>query len=252
MSTNKGRKVKKPAPQWPKEIRQFVVTELAAQKMLINIWKRVTSAEMSERFGIQPLDPLIHHYDIFRQACRRIKTDEIAEAFKLWKEDFYGVRWAEEKARVEAMSDLVDQLLNPAKYPEIAELAIEDRFTQLRLMWEQIRKERQGETDRRLTDTVAKTLLANPKNVQINASYIRELIMIHRQELGGIHNIGLENLTLVELDQLITAATQIKTTKYLNLPETEFEVVNPLDESQYTDAAEAEEKDLHNAEDAEN
>lgn len=216
-----------PAPKWTKNMRQFIVNQLAMWKPYKEVWLLATSDELKDTVGIEPLDPNVYGYDMFRMRCKRIPKNEIAIAHEEWKKQFDGIRWAEEKARVQGMSDMIDKLneyIDKGDFDKDTTGTMSSIVSQLRGLYEQIRKERSAEADRQaLAASGTRVLLANPKNVQLDTDYVSELLLVYRNEIGGLHNLDLDALNKRELEMLRDACTAAIERKIDKLDEVDTE-----------------------------
>jgi len=194
-----GKPDKAKIPPWPKALKAYVLTQLAACVPYHEIYKTVTTPDFEKRTGIKSLDPEIFSYQNFRARALHIPRDKVQAAHEEWKSRFDDVRWAEEKARVQGLSDLIDKLLQSIENGELDTGLV----TETRLLMEQIRKERNTDADRAaLAASGTRVLIANPKNVEINLPLLDELILTYRHEIGGLHMLDLSALTVRELEQL--------------------------------------------------
>lgn len=221
----KGVSIKSPAPALEKEMREFVITEIACGRRIVDVHKRVCSNVMPDTFGIEKLDPKVYPYANFRKLVRRIDPKLITEAYEKWKDNFQDVKWATEKARVSKLSEILEKFVKIFDAQGIKKIDPE-LMKQMRETMDAIRKERSAEPDRKaLERSGSKIFLANPKHIELDLGYVNELVMIVKEEMGGLHNIGLEKFTVRELDQLIKSATDAKHEKINSIMEADSEVV---------------------------
>lgn len=221
----KGVPQKSPAPPLEKEMREFVITEIACGQRIIDVHKRVCSDEMPDTFGIEKLDVKIYSYENFRKYVRRIDPKLITEAYEKWKDNFQDIKWATEKARVSKLSEILEKFVKI--FDSQGKKKIDpELLKQMRETMDAIRKERSAEPDRKaLERSGSKIFLANPKHIELDEGYVKELVMILKEDIGGLHNIGLENFTVSELDKFIKTAEEAKLKKINSIMETEHEVV---------------------------
>ncbi len=228
---------KPPAPRWSKAIREYVVSELATWKPRAQIWREVTDAELMNERGITALDPRIHTYSSFMHRCKRIPQQDISEAHELWKANFYGIRWAEEKARAQGLSDLIDRVnktIDDGVFSKDRTGTLAALVGQLRGLYEQLRKELSAEEERKaLAASGTRVMLGNPLNVQIDGPLVAELIMTFRKEIGGLHTLNFNSLNLQELQILNAEIERVINEKLAAIPETDAELtLNDDDEDE--------------------
>ncbi|MFA7286954.1 MAG: hypothetical protein WC052_04825 [Patescibacteria group bacterium] len=213
------------APKWSKEMRTFIVGELAKWTPYKEVWERVTSKSLTEDVGLGPLDPKVFNYGMFRARCKRIPKAVIAKAHEEYLTSFDGIRWANDKNRIQGLSDLIDRVneqLDDGDFDKNTTGTMAQLVVALRGIHEQMRKEVQADLDRAaLSASGVRVLLTNPRNVTIDVGYMNEMIMVCRTEIGGLHNLDFTALSVTELGQLkqviervleakISAATQIE------------------------------------------
>lgn len=194
------------APAWPKTLRAYIINQLATWKPYKDIWLVITNPEFHEKTGLEWLDPEIHNYDLFRMRCKRVPKNQIAIAHEAYQREVGAVRWAEEKARAQGLSDLIDKVnatIDADKFDKNTTGTMSAMIVALRGLYEQVRKEVSADKDREaLSASGTRVLLANPKNVMIDANHLSELVLVYREEIGGLHNLDLPSLPLKELEQL--------------------------------------------------
>lgn len=214
-----------PAPKWSKDMRTLIVNELAAWKPYKEIWEYVTSDKLRDDVGIEPLDPDIHNYNLFRMRCKRVPKATVAKAHEEWKKRYEGMRWAEEKNRVQGLSDLIDRVnrvLDDGDFNKDTTGTLAALVGQLKSLYEQVRKELSAEADREaLSASGARVLLQNPRNVEIDAGYVSELLLVYREEIGGLHNLDYSALNMQELRLLQDAISRAMQTKLDAIEEAE-------------------------------
>lgn len=197
----------KKAPAWSKALRTYIISQLATWKPFKDIWLTVTNSEkFFKETGLTPLDPVVHNYGMFRMRCKRIQKNEIAIAHKQYQEEMGSVHWAEDKARVQGLSDLIDRVskyVESGKFDKDTTGTLSSLVGQLRGLYEQVRKEVSADADRAaLSASGTRVLLANPKNVQLDVGYVTQLLLICREEIGGLHQLDLSSLNVQELELL--------------------------------------------------
>ena len=194
------------APKWTAPMRAFVVSKLATFMSYKDIHTLVTDPNFKAEAGIIPLDGDIHTYDIFRGRCYRLSKKEIAKAREEFRLETGAIKWATEKERIAGLSGLIDKLtkiIDDGSYDKATTGTMATLVGSMRSLYEQIRKEISADADRAaLSASGTRVLLANPANVQIDADYIGELMLVYRQEVGGLHKLNLSALTTKELTLL--------------------------------------------------
>lgn len=211
------------APSWSKQMRAYVLQQVAACVPYAEIYRTVTSAEFEDQFGIPALNSEVHTYSSFRHRALRLPVAKLEQAHEEWKVRFDKIRWATEKARVQGLSDLIDKLIQSVESGGIDY----DAITEIRMLMEQIRKERNTDADRAaLAASGTHVLIANPKNVSIDLTMLEELILTFRNEIGGLHTLDLSVLTTKELEQLSERCTGILQERTDKILETDYVEVN--------------------------
>ncbi len=220
---------KEKIPVWSTAMRKYVIDALAAWTPYKDIWLTVTDPQTAKVTTLVPLDPKIHTYDLFRMRCQRLPKHEIALAHQEWQREIGVARWAEEKARVQGLSDLIDRVngyITDGTFNE-ATGTLSSLVGQMRKLFEQVRKEISAKADRAaLSASGAHILLTNPKNVQLDANHVAELLLVYRTEIGGLHNLDLSALNIKELEQLRDKCQQEIDDKIGQITETEYEEEN--------------------------
>ena len=215
------------APRWPKALRAYIVSRLAAWRPYKEIWVEVTNSDFAKT-GLTPLDPITTTYDRFRLRCKRIPKHEVALAHEEWQLEVGSVKWAEDKARVQGLSELIDSInvVIEKKYFDKNTIGtLVGLIGQLRGLYEQIRKEVSADADRAaLSASGTRVLLTNPKNVEINAETLSELLLVYREEVGGLHNLDLSVLNTTELNSLITACQAIIDERSKEITDAEYTI----------------------------
>jgi hypothetical protein len=157
--------------------------------------------------------------------CARVPKDTVAHAHHEWQLETGAIRWAEDKARLQGISDLVDKVtkqIDDNTYEKDTTGTLAALVAQLRGLYEQIRKEVHADADRKaLSASGTRILLANPKSVVINSEYVSELILVYREEIGGLHNLDMTALSMIELEQLRDAVIREITNKLNAIEEAE-------------------------------
>lgn len=222
------------APEWPKNLRQHIVQRLALWIPYIDIWTEITSKEFEKKTGITALDPQATNYDAFRMRCARVPKHEIALAHEDWQKEIGEIKWAEDKARIQGLSDLIDKVhkyINDGDFDKDTTGTLAALVGQMRNLYEQIRKEVQIDADRAaLSASGTRVLLTNPKNIQLDANYIEELALVYREEMGGLHNMDLAVLTTEELKQLRAKCDTLLMARKNQIVDVDYEIENEIED----------------------
>lgn len=205
-------------------MREFIIGELAAWKQMHDIWETVTSVEFEVNNDIPQLDPSIHTYPEFRKRCKKISPEALAEAHELWCTRFTGLRWSEERARVEGLSIMIDKLvtkidtlLGDDTGLDLADVKLIGEF---RMLLEQVRKERNTDIERaQALGNISRVLITNPNYLELSPPLLMELILMSRNVLGGLHQLDFSSLNIKELELLELAVQEAKAIKINQLPE---------------------------------
>ncbi len=222
--TDKKKKAGRPVgrktttPRWPATVRQYVVNALATWSKPAELYRELTDPTFAENNGFSGLDPEKHKFDSFKNRCKRIPHTELIDAHEIWQATLIDVRWAGMKDRAQALSDLIDTVMRRIKKADGEDIVhegakgniivqtIHDDVTQIRMLMEQMRKEVSADADRSaLAASGNRVMIANPKAVEITAETVGEMLLMYRQELGGLHNLDMSALTLAELNKLLEA-----------------------------------------------
>ena len=216
-------------PKWSPKMKEYIIHALATWHTPTMIWNCVTSDAFTAETGIAKLDPAVHLYDTFYARCKRVPADVLTIEYEKWRADYKGVRWAEEKARVEGLSKLLDvafQSMDTGTPCEECGRSTQkmdvDLIESIQKLMEQIRKERNTDLDRAaLSGAAGRTLLANPLNMMLDAALMMDMILTFRSEIGGLHKFNWSALSLRELDEMAEAIQSAKSQKISNIPITE-------------------------------
>jgi hypothetical protein len=223
------------APKWSKDMRQLIVSKLAAWTPYKEIWEYVTSDKLRDEVGLEPLDPDVYNYNLFRMRCKRVPKKVVAEVHEEWKKRHEGIRWAEEKNRVLGLSDLIDRVngvLDEGDFNKDTTGTLAALVGQLKSLYEQVRKELAADADREaLSKSGARILLQNPRNVEIDAGYVSELMLVYREEIGGLHNLDFSALNMQEL-RLLAEAVSLAMQKKLDAIEEAEAIDDEEDDSE--------------------
>jgi PAS domain-containing protein len=202
-------------PRWPAKVRRHIVNALATWARPMELYKELTDPSFGEANGFPGLDPEAHGCNTFLKRCATLPRAELIEARDAWAATLEDVRWAEMKARAQALSDLIDTVMERIERSggedtvresgkgHISVQTIHEDVTQIRMLMEQVRREVSADADRAaLSASGGRVLVANPKAVEINADTVGEMLLVWREELGGLHNLDLSALSLAELTKL--------------------------------------------------
>jgi hypothetical protein len=213
-------KNKAKVPTWSKAMRAFIISELAAWKPMHDVYECVTSVEFEVNNDIARLNSEIHTYPEFRKRCRKISPEALAEAHELWTTRFTGIRWSEERARIEGLAQLADRLL--VKIDKLLvgdtglDLADVKLISEFRMLLEQVRKERAADFERAQSlGNMGKVLATNPNFLELSPPLLMELILVSRAIIGGLHNLEFAALNMRELE-LLEFAVQTAKAKKIN------------------------------------
>ncbi len=220
-------------PRWGNKIRRFVTNNLATWARPTDLYKELIGPGFLETHGFGGLDPDVHAYGLFMDRCRKIPRTELIEAREEWEATLTDVRWAGMKDRAKALSDLIDTVMKRIEKSDgedtiheggkghVTVQTIHEDVTQIRMLMEQVRKEVSADADRAaLSASGGRVLIANPKAVEITAETVSEMLLIYREELGGLHNMNLVALTLTELEKLLEATQKAIFNKIQSMNET--------------------------------
>jgi hypothetical protein len=170
------------------------------------------------------MDPAIYHYEMFRSRCKRIPKNDIAKAHAEFQLEMGSIHWADDKQRVAGLAEMIDLVTNKIKsgaFDKDTTGTLATLVRSLQGIYEQVRKEVQGDADRAaLSASGTKVLLQNPHNVQIDASYISELVLLYRSEVGGLHTLDFTPLTTKELTLLSERVQSVLADRITRMEET--------------------------------
>lgn len=204
---------------WTKKQGEYVILQLALWRKPEDIFNDLSAIDTKEKTGVDRLHSGVT-LDRFIHRCTMVKPEQRAEAFLKWQSDFTDTQYADEKSRVKLLVSLVERLEKmESDDPEV--------ISQVRLLMEQIRKERNTEADREaLKQSGTRILLSDPNNVEIDVDTLEELIMLYRREVGGLHLLNWSLLSLTELDDMESALAQAKRERLERAITSEAEVSN--------------------------
>lgn len=211
------------APVWPPDVRLFIIDQLAAWKTKQEIYDYVTSKDFEEETGMTAINAEEENYRAFAIRCGMIPKRELAKAHDDWTKRYDDIRWADQKARVEGMSDLIDKLMkelkeDPARSPDL--------LAQARLMMEQIRKEMSADADRAAQAASGTKIFLHGGSIEFTSQLVGDLIMVIREEYGGLHNMNLNVLSIEELEKLITKTKEVRNKKLEQQEvDTDYEII---------------------------
>lgn len=223
-------------PKWSKPIRSYIIGELAIKTKIKDIYSEVTSSGFEEEHGIKPIDSKLESYGVFLRKCRDIPEEEIKGAYEEYKLEFDSIRWSSEKARVQGLGIQVDRLMSVCDtVDKIIESGVnEDSIkmltittSEIRALLEQIRKERSSDADRRalIESSQNKLLIANPQNIEITGELLKELIMMCRADMGGLHRLDFTILDIKELESVKESINKAIEFKLNTIPEIEIQEI---------------------------
>jgi len=205
-------------PRWPAKVRHYIVNALATWAKPTELYRELTDPTFGTTNGFSGLDPEAHGCNTFLKRCSAIPKAELVEAHDIWAATLEDVHWAGMKARAQALSDLIDTVMerieksggedtvHESSKGYITVQTIHDDVAQIRMLMEQVRKEVSADADRAaLSASGGRVLIANPKAVEITAETVGEMLLVWREELGGLHNLNLSALSLAELNNLLEA-----------------------------------------------
>ena len=221
-------------PKWTKPIRAYIIAELAIKVSVTDIYSEVTSPDFEEKEGIKFIDSTLESYGVFLRKCRGIPEDEIKEAYADYKSEVEQYRWSSEKNRIRGLEVILNRLI---KISEAAALIADKSLTseslknltmtisEIRAILEQIRKERSADADREalLKSGQNKLLIANPQNIEITPELLRELTMMSREDMGGLHTLDFTILDIKELESVKESINKAIEFKLSTIPEIENE-----------------------------
>ncbi|MEK0337000.1 MAG: hypothetical protein QQN41_06145 [Nitrosopumilus sp.] len=220
-------------PKWSKVIRSYIIGELAIKTKIKDIYSEVTSSDFEEEHGIKPIDGSLESYGVFLRKCRDVPEEEIKSAYEEYKLEFDSIRWASEKARVQGLGiqvdrlmkvcDVVDKILESGTVNEDSIKMLTVSTSEIRALLEQIRKERSSDADRRalIESGQNKLLIANPQNIEITGELLKELIMMCRTDMGGLHNLDFTILDIKELQAVKESINKAIEFKLNTMPQIE-------------------------------
>lgn len=217
-----------PAPTWSAAQRQQIIAQLGQGRKYAWVYKYVTSDQFTADTGVAKLDPFLHSLQSFRERVKKIPAEVITKEFEKWQADLSGIHWAEEKARLQGLSDLVDKLLEDIDNTELVTESTLDTINSVRRLMEQIRRERNTDFERMnaASGSAARMMLSNPRYVNIDSELIVEWL------LTFMHLIKIETLTIQQLTQLQPFAERLLLAfkaAVNKIPETPIERVDPND-----------------------
>jgi len=196
----------KQKPKWPTAMRRYIISRLARWESYRTIYDRITDPKFMDETAIPHLDPKVYTYTLFRSRCRRISKHTIALAHAEWLKESGAIKWATDKERLQGLSELIDKVnayFDSGEFDKNTTGTMASLVAQLRGLYEQIRKEVSADADRAaITASGSRVLLANPYNVQIDVAYFNELLLLYRKEVGGLHTLKLNALSIPELEKL--------------------------------------------------
>ena len=194
------------APKFTPRMREYIISRLAVWASYKDLWVTVTGAKFQEDTKIETLNPELYTFDLFRMRCSRMPKHEIALAHEAYQLEIGAAKWAEDKIRLQGMSDLIDKvtvIVDKATYNKDTTGTLAALIGSLRGLYEQMRKEQQADLDREaLSASGTRILLTNPKNVKLDIDYVSEMLLIYREEIGGLHNLDFDALNITELSLL--------------------------------------------------
>lgn len=212
------------APPWPTTIEEYVINQLARWISYKKIWETVTAPKFKDDTGLVPLDPKVHGYNSFRMRCSRVNNNAIAVAHETWQREIGNIRWGDDKARIQGLSDLIDKVnkvIEDKTYDPKTTGTLSALISGLQKLYEQVRKEVSADVDRAaLAASGSRILLTNPKSVEIDVEYVSELLLLYRSEVGGLHNLDLKALNNTELEQLRDKCHDIIMERFNNIQTT--------------------------------
>lgn len=213
-----------PAPPWPVMLRQFIIDQLASWKTKKEVYQLVTSKKFEDKYSIERLDPKVQNFKSFVVMCANIPKRELAKAHNQWLQRYDDIRWSGQKARVAGMSELVDKLMAKIKEDPLEYV---DALAQLRMYMEQIRKEMTLDAELEAkASSGTRIFLQGSGSVNFTADLMKDVVLVIREEYGGLHNIDLTALTIDELKKLIDACTEVYEEKLSNEVPTNFEIID--------------------------
>jgi hypothetical protein len=200
----------------------FMIRMLCRWERPKRIYDTMTAETFTEETGIERLDPEKMPYKVFTLIRRAVPIQVIAEGHELWLKEHDTVKYAEQKHRLDTLSIQVDNLLENNAIQNSSEV---------RLCLEQIRKEIQGIDEEKAGGTTVNQFFLKGHAVNITPEGISDLILIMRHEFDGLHNMGLEALSIGELEQLVDRAeTIIEQKRSLDSVEPDYEILEQDDD----------------------
>ena len=223
-------------PRWPAKVRRHIVNALATWAKPVELYRELTDPAFEGANGFFGLDPEAHGCNTFLKRCSAIPKAELVEAHDAWAATLEDVHWAGMKARAQALSDLIDTVMEriersggedtvrESSKGYITVQTIHDDVAQIRMLMEQVRREVSADADRAaLSASGGRVLVANPKAVEINADTVGEMLLVWREELGGLHNLDLSALSLAELTKLDETVRKVIADRLASMDEANLE-----------------------------
>jgi PAS domain-containing protein len=236
-------------PRWPAKVRRHIVNALATWAKPVELYRELTDSAFEATNGFSGLDPEAHGCNTFLKRCSAIPKTELIEAHDAWAATLEDVHWAGMKARAQALSDLIDTVMeriersggedtvHESSKGHINVQTIHEDVAQIRMLMEQVRKEVSADADRAaLSASGGRVLIANPKAVEISADTVGEMFLVWREELGGLHNLDLSALSFAELTKLNETVQKAISDKLMSMNEVNSESFVEVDDDEDDDS----------------
>lgn len=211
---------------WSSDLKAYIIASLASMKKHKEIWDDVMDPEFEELTSIEPPHEKAV-YRTFVERCKALDPDVVRDAHETWKTSFDDIYFATQKGRIESLVKLINTLndkIEAEDFDKDTTGTMVAMVGQIRAIYEQIKKEQSADADRAaIASSGVKVLIANPKQIDLDADLISELILTMRHDLGGITKLfQFDILEIHELEKLKTNIDVIIENKIDGMMETEI------------------------------
>lgn len=205
MAVSKGNnQLTGPAAPWTPDLKTFIIKEKAKGQKPSHVWKIITDESFEKEFHIKGPHKKAK-FRTFLNRWHKIPVEEVAIARQEWKNNFDDLYYSSKRGRVETLSRMAKKLEDAVNEGNLdTEILAEVRKTLTA-----IRQEMNADADREALANSGSILIANPKEVKLDITLIKELIMTMRNDVGGIKEIiDFSILQLHELEEIKKAVDE--------------------------------------------
>lgn len=222
--------------EWPKELREYIISQLGAYRHKVAIYKEITDSKFYLKHGFDGLNPEYQDLDRFKKCCAKIKRTEIEKAHKSWMVNWRGIPYATSKGRVVALNEMINILKDikndRSKYHTAdLDVTITELVNNIRKLLKDIRLEMDAESERE-AKAASGTNIYIGKNLigkEINAEFLNDTFIALYAEFGEAI-LGLQHWNLEQLNKLKLTVEEAINSKQQTI-EADFEVVEESNES---------------------